>query len=266
LSEPVKKADYDPEDVETIKLAEEQKKAADLATQTESIYTRNKDVWKATNRQTLEDHLVKEGIEFSKQAVDAAHAKYVGEIQASDEAKAKADAERKAAETSSSTSSKPLDEETQRMLDLTPRLAEVITDMWNASAMRRGWDFVTTTIDTKYGVHLVALSRKVYIAYNKSKGSDEGLKDLIQQHAPRPTGPQNPQSTPPEPRPEPQITPEDQKSSTNQALTPNTAAGRGSDTVSDATKSPPSGVPDEVLNVFSAARMLTDEQVISSLV
>jgi hypothetical protein len=112
LSEPVKKADYDPEDVETIKLAEEQKKAADLATQTESIYTRNKDVWKATNRQILEDHLVKEGIEFSKETVDAAHARYVAEIQAADEAKAKADAARKAAENpseySSNSPSKPI--------------------------------------------------------------------------------------------------------------------------------------------------------------
>ncbi len=104
--EPVKQPEYDPEDLAAIKLAEEQKKAADLAAQTESIYTRNKEFWKATNRDILEAHCVKEGLNFSKEIIDAAHAKYVAELQAAEEAKAKADAaeaERKAAETAART-------------------------------------------------------------------------------------------------------------------------------------------------------------------
>ncbi len=137
LSEPVKKADYDLEDVEANKLTEEQKKAAELAPQTESIYTRNKEVWKATNGDILEDHLVKEGLPFSKDSVDAAHARYVAELQAAEEAKAKEEArkeaERKATETAANpstnppttspttanpptTSSKPLMEETKLLL------------------------------------------------------------------------------------------------------------------------------------------------------
>jgi len=117
-----------------------------LATQTESIYIRNKEVWKTTNRDTIEDHCVKEGLNFSKEAIDAAHAKYVAELQAADEAKARADAaeaeRKKAAETAatppltptatppqttdpSSTptpdpSTKPLDEETRLLLELAP--------------------------------------------------------------------------------------------------------------------------------------------------
>jgi hypothetical protein len=71
-----------------------------LATQTESIYTRNKEVWKTTNRDILEKHLVDDGLPFSKESVDAAHALYVKELQDIDEKKAqeekaKADAERK---------------------------------------------------------------------------------------------------------------------------------------------------------------------------
>ena len=69
----------------------------DLAAQTEMIYTRNKEVWKATNRDTLEGHLIKECLPFSKDSVDAAHARYVAELQVADEAKAKEEA-RKAAE------------------------------------------------------------------------------------------------------------------------------------------------------------------------
>jgi hypothetical protein len=140
---------------------------------------RNKDVWKATNRQTLEDHLVKDGIEFSKEAVDAAHAKYAGEIQASDEAKAKADAARKATENSSSTTMNPSENPSEY-----------------PSKSPSKWQFVATAIEIKYGVRLGALSREVYIAYKTSKGSEEALQVLIKQHAPHQTGPQNPQSTP----------------------------------------------------------------------
>jgi hypothetical protein len=201
------------------------------------IYTRNKEVWKATNRDILEKHLVDEGIDFNKDSVDAVHARYVAELQAADEAKVKAEeakAKAKAAETAASTPPttplttehpaehpvKPLDEEAQRMLALLPRLTEVITDMWNASAIGQGWQLVAKATENKYGARLAKLSGEVYIAYQSSKGSEEGLQALLKQRAPRPAVPQNPQSTPSTTPPTTIITPQDQKSSTNQTQLP----------------------------------------------
>ena len=90
----------------------------------------------------------------------------MNELQQADEAKAKAEkaeAERKkAAGTESNSDEKPLDMETQRMLDIAPRITAVITDMWNASSLRQGWELVVTAIEKKYSVHLGALSRDVY--------------------------------------------------------------------------------------------------------
>ncbi|MGA3405780.1 MAG: hypothetical protein ABSD49_08630 [Candidatus Bathyarchaeia archaeon] len=275
MSEPVKQPEYDPEDLAAIKLAEEQKKAADLAAQTESIYIRNKEVWKTTNRDILEDHCVKEGLNFSKEAIDATHAKYVAELQIADEAKAKADAaeagRKKIAESASGSDTstvKPLDSdktainvETQRLLDIAPHLTEVITDMWNASTLRQGWEFVVSVIETKHKVALTALSREVYTAYKTSKGSEEALKQLIQQHAPRQIATQDIQNTTPGANKTAIIPVGDQKSSVNQAPQPNIAAGRVPESVPDTSTSP----PNTVLDVFERNLKLTAEQVISSL-
>lgn len=69
----------------------------------------------------------------------------------------------------------------------------------------------------KYGVRLGALSREVYTALKASKGSQEALQQLIKQHAPHQTGPQNSTSTPPSTPQTQQIQSEWPKSSVNQA-------------------------------------------------
>jgi hypothetical protein len=215
---------------------------------------RNKDVWKATIRQTLEDHLVKEGIEFSKEAVDAAHARYVAEIQAGEEAKAKeekakaeaVEAARKAAETAatppltptatppqttdpSSTptpdpSTKPLDEETRLLLELAPHLPDVIIDMWNHSALGKGTTPVIAAIERDFQVHLPLLAQEVYQAFKASKGGDETLQGLIKRYTPHPTTHLTPTVTPTS---TPTIPPQDPNSSTNQALQPNSVPEGG---------------------------------------
>jgi len=65
------------------------------------LYTRIRDVWKTINRGDIEQHLIKEGLPFTKEAVDAAHAKYVAELQAADEKAKAAEEARKAAESAS---------------------------------------------------------------------------------------------------------------------------------------------------------------------
>jgi len=81
-------------------------------------------------------------------------------------------------------SSNPIDEDVKRLLELAPRLPEIITDMWNWSALLQGWQFVATATQNKYGARLTTLSREVYGAYKKSKGSPERLQELIKTHTP----------------------------------------------------------------------------------
>jgi hypothetical protein len=287
VSEPVKQPEYDPEDLVAIKLAEEQKKAADLAAQTEMIYTRNKEVWKTTNRDILEDHCVKEGLNFSKEAIDAAHARYVAELQAAEEAKAKADAAKEAASkaaeaaartpvtppvtpptttdpTSTPTSepaTKPLDDESLRLLAIRPRLGEVITSMWDTASLGKGVPLVIAGIERDFKVHLGTLSQEVYKAYQTSKGSDDTLQALIKQHTPRLPSPSTPPVTPPQ---TPTIPPQGPNSSTNPAQLPNsvpegvvTGVGGGVTGVSKG------GVQD-ILEIVQRNMKLTDEQAISS--
>jgi hypothetical protein len=198
---------------------------------------------------TIEQHLIKEGIPFSKESLDAAHAKYVNELQQADE-KAKAEEARKAAENSSSTPKTAVNQETLRLLELTPRMPEIITDMWNASMMRQGWVFVASAIEKKYSVHLGALSREVYQAFKASNGSEEGLQVLIKRYSQRPTAPP---TAPPGANQPAIIPPTDPKSSTNQAPQPNTGADIHPDTRADI-------VPDTVLELFERNRKLSDEQ------
>lgn len=66
-------------------------------------------------------------------------------------------------------------------------MTEVITDMWNASMIRQGWQFVDSIIKTTRKVALTELAKQVYSAYTASKGSDEPLKELVKQHVPRQT-------------------------------------------------------------------------------
>ena len=253
-----------------------------MATQTESIYTRNKDVWKATNRDILEAHCVKEGIDFTKDIIDVVHARYVAELQAAEEAKAKADAaeaeRKKAAETTSTTpptthvttpptmehpaeySTKPLDEETRRVLDLAPRIGEVITTMWNTSSLGKGTPIVISAIEEKYKVHLGALSREVYEAYKASKGSEDTLQALIKQHAQRPTTPSSTRSS----TPSTAIIPlESQKSSTNQTPQPIIAPNGVPSGVVSGPVGAVSGVPEGIVEVFERNLKLTTEQAIS---
>ena len=139
------------------------------------------------------------------------------------------------------------------MLDIAPRITAVITDMWNASSLRQGWELVVTATEEKYGVRLVALAREVYTAYKRSKGSEEALKELIKQHEPHQTATQNPQ-TPPQTSNQTAITtPEGPNSSTNQAPQPNIAPN-------SAPGSAPEGAPDEVVAHFERNRKLSDEQ------
>ena len=141
---------------------------------------------------------------------------------------------------------KPIDPEMQRLLDIGPNIVEVINDMWTASALRKGWKLVVSSIEEKHGVELGTLSREVYTAYRKSNGSEEGLQELVKRHAPRQTTIKTPQDT----MSAPIKTPEDSKSSTNQALVPNTGADIHPDTTAD---------------IVERNMKLTDEQVISSL-
>jgi len=201
----------------------------------------------------------------------------VAELQAAEEAKAKEEA-RKAAEAATktptktppntvtpintpiNTSQKPLDVETQRLLDIAPHIGDVITDMWNASALGKGWGIVTTAIETKHKVSLGTLAREVYLAYKASKGSEEVLQQLIKTHAPHQTGPQNPQT----PTTTPPISPEAPNSSTNQAPSPNIAPGGGVDTGVGAVGGAPGCAVDIGVGVFERNMKLTDEQAISS--
>jgi hypothetical protein len=289
VSEPVKQPEYDPEDLAAIKLAMEQKKAAEVIAQTQSIHTRNREVWKATNRDVLEKHLIDEGLPFMKESVDAAHAKYVAELQQADELKAKeekakadaVEAARKAAETAAKTPqstpaatenpvenpAKPLDAETQRMLAILPRLAEVITDMWHNSVVGQGWQFISRTTENKYGVRLAKLAQEVYAAYTSSKGSEEGLQALLKLRVP-------PQSTPTSTTTTTPITPQGPKSSTNQTQLPN---GVLNEVVNGVVKGVVVGdtgvvkevvqeVPVEVFNILDIVQRnlkLTTEQAIS---
>jgi hypothetical protein len=258
-----------------------------MSRQTELIYTRNKEVWKATNRQTLEDHLVKEGLPFSKEVVDAAHARYVAELQAAEEAKAKEEA-RKAAEAATktptktppntvtpiNTSQKPLDVESLRLLAIRPRLGEVITSMWDTASLGKGVPLVIAGIERDFKVHLGTLSQEVYKAYQTSKGSEDTLQHLIKQHTPRLPSPSTPPVTPPQTS---QTTPQDPNSSTNQPQLPNSVPeggvkvgvdggvhGSGSD-VGGGVKGGVEGVVEGVVDIVERNMKLTAEQVISSL-
>jgi hypothetical protein len=164
----------------------------------------------------------------NKDSVDVVHARYVAELQAAEEEKAqeeaRKEAEHKAAESASNSDTKtvkpaesdansdakPLDAETRRLLAIAPHIGDVITDMWNASALGKGWGIVTIAIETKRKVSLGTLAREVYLAYKASKGSEEVLQQLIKTHAPHQTGPQTPQTPTPTPITTPQISPEGQ--------------------------------------------------------
>jgi hypothetical protein len=259
LSEPVKKADYDPEDLAAIKLAEEQKKAADLAAQTQSIHTRNREFWKTTNRDILEQHCVTEGMDFTKEAIDAAHAMYVKELQDIDEKKAQEEkakeeaakeAARKAAETAvtpTSTptitppqtttptvtptpdpSTKPLDEETRTLLELAPHLPDVVITMWNHASLGKGTGPLIAAVERDFKAHLPLLAQEVYQASKASKGDDGVLQGLVKRYTPHPTTHQTTTVTPTvTPTSTPTIPPQDPNSSTNQAQLPNSVPEGG---------------------------------------
>jgi hypothetical protein len=160
---------------------------------------------------------------------------------------------------------KPLDEETRRLLELQPRIGEVITTMWNTSSLGKGTPIVISAIEEKFQVHLGALSREVYEAYKASKGSEDTLQALIKQHAQRPT---TPSSTPSGTPPTTLITPQDPKSSTNQPPQPIIAPNGVPSGVVDGVVTPPvgavSGVPEGIVEVFERNMKLTAEQAISS--
>ena len=122
----------------------------------------------------------------------------------------------KTAQDTAGNSSNPIDEDVKRLLELAPRLPEIITDMWNWSALLQGWQFVATATQNKYGARLTTLSRDVYGAYKKSKGSPERLQELIKTHTPLQVEQKNPPTTPPAANPAQIITPQGPNSGSNQ--------------------------------------------------
>jgi len=119
-------------------------------------------------------------------------------------------------ESTTGNSSNPIHEDVKRLLELAPRLPEIITDMWNWSALLQGWQFVATATQNKYGARLTTLSRDVYGAYKKSKGSPERLQELIKTHTPLQVEQKNPPTTPPAANPAQIITPQGPNSGSNQ--------------------------------------------------
>ena len=138
----------------------------------------------------------------------------------------------------SGSTSKSLNEEDKLLIELAPRLPDIITDMWNTSSLHQGWEIVAASTENKYGARLATLSRTVYSAYRKTKGSSEGLQELIKTHTPRQTAPQNlpntPPATPPGANQTQQILPQGPNSGSNQGLSPNTLTSSQKDALRDA--------------------------------
>ena len=138
-----------------------------------------------------------------------------------------------------------------RLVELTPRLKGVITDMWNTSALRQGYQVVAQATEMKYGAPLASLSGEVYIAYTKSNGSMDALTDLIKRHAQQQTEPQKPPETtsasPSGPLPTSQQTvsgtPERPNSSSNKPPSDLTVPNSVPEGVQAVTKTPPSSGP-----------------------
>lgn len=156
-----------------------------------------------------------------------------------------------ASDSTSGSTSKTPDPEMVHLIELTPRLRDVIIDMWNTSALRQGFEVVAQATEIKYGARLASLSRAVYSAYTKSEGSPEALTELITRHAPQQTTPQSPQTehpttptTPPTPQQTVIVEPEGPKSGSNQ---PSQAVSGPNGVPSSVAGGVPSGADDNLL-------------------